>query len=59
MMYFSAHYSDRDPAYFMAASWPEGASHGTTLGTMITLYWLADDQRPIVANVATELAQGN
>lgn len=44
MMYFSAHYSDRDPEYFAADNWPEGADIGASKGTMITLYWLADDE---------------
>lgn len=56
MMFFSAHYSDREPYYFSASSWRVAAEHGTTQGTMITLYWLADEQRPQVARAEAELA---
>lgn len=56
MMYFSAHYTDREPAYFMAVDWPQGARHGATLGTMITLYWLAEDGRLAAAQADAEMA---
>jgi hypothetical protein len=46
MMLFSAHYSDREPEYFGADTWKEGAMKGSAMGTMITLYWLADDEGP-------------
>lgn len=42
-MYFSAHYSDREPAYFRCSTWRAAASIGARQGTMITLYWLADE----------------
>lgn len=55
MMFFSAHYSDREPSYFMAADWPRGAEQGASLGTMITLYWLADEERPQVVHAEAEV----